>query len=1514
MRSADHTSSLFTRAAARLSKALLPALLLFAPAAFASHIAGGEITYECIGNNQYRIKFTFFRDCSGISLPSSVNIDVYNASQTRVQRVNLPLVNSTRVDGVSPSPCTVVPAVCMIVGEFEGIATLPPSPGGYRLAFDLCCRNSGIVNGPTGNAAYTTTIPDISLATCNNSAVFRDWPPVFLCLGEAFTFDHSATDADGDSLVYSLCTPYERIVPSTPYPFGAGYSATNPMGGNALGIDPVTGLLSVTPTRLGRHVVGVCVSEYRNGVLINTSTRDFQLNVVNCVQLTTAAGLGVLTNCATREVTFFNTSNNGSTFLWNFGDGATSTAANPVHLYPGLGNYTATLIAYNASNPQCNDTTTIPVNVTECRACGMSVQVNTTPGICNRINGCYQIQYTHPCASSMSVSYPGVSITSSSSGSCVGGGSITGGTAPSFNDITVTMDGATLPTAATTVTMTYLGPPGSCTNSVVGSSTATHSIVTFNAVYTDPQPGGATAVITGGTPPYTVRWTTTPMQTGNPATSVEPGSYSVIVTDANGCTEVVPFTVAGASSMQATASSTNLSACGANNGTLGVTVSGNTGPVTYRWTPGNYTTANVNNVPPGTYTVLITDDSCSISRTVTVLDAANVQVTASTNQILCPTDNNGSATVTSTTGGQGPYTYSWNTTPPQTGNTATNLPFGFYTVRATDQNGCTGTFSFSMTGPTAMQHTISSVDPVCAHGFGSATVSATGGTTPYQYSWNTTPPQTGATANNLLGDRTYTVTIRDANNCTRVDSVRIVEPPHIHIDLHDQSTVTCGGIFNGSIFADVVGGSSTRYITDTLYKEPFNTDFLEVGCGSWHADVSGAGPTNLMNNTYAFRTIGGQFVARRVAGEVVWYSRVIDISNETSVDLNGDFYECGGMTSPTHYIRAYYRLDNGFEVLWFDQTGNAPVDCSLLPGSVTGLSGSTLQIIIRVMNPNSTGREHRFDNIRVTGDVSGVLYDATFDTPNQWADPNCEWWRDVKGPGVMTQISGAGTANHVETRNGVMRFTDTDGEVVWYSRTVDISGCASVAISADFGFIGAHTTTKYIRGFYSIDGGPEVQWANHTGNNAAGWPNGNPCTDELTGLTGNTLRIIVRVNSTATADIHTLDNVKIICTRENPNPYSYSWTCTGQTTPTVTGIAPGLCMITVTDSLGCSEQATITLANPGVMAVSAVPTSACGGTSDGTATAQVTGGNVPYTYAWSCSPMTTQAVSGLAAGTNCTVTVTDSQGCTSSAALSIPADPALGVDTVSVIPDCAGDGAIDLQVVGGTPGFVYFWSHGASTRDVSGLTGPDTYTVSVWDANNCFDTLSVFVDFHCSTLPIALTGFDVLCRGGPRELSWTTASESNNARFDVERSADGVRFVAIGTLPGAGNSASPRQYRYVDDEPVRGTVYYRLRQTDFDGRWSFGPLRAADCPVPGGITIFPNPYRDTFTIRMGPGLDGRARISITDQAGRLVYERNVGGREELMGLPVGEGLAPGAYHVRVEHGTGAYVQRLVKMQ
>jgi len=292
----------------------------------------------------------------------------------------IPFPGSDTLPNNANNPCLIVPpTICVEEATFSYQVNLPPNGTGYKMIYQRCCRNITLVNIPspsTTGATYEATIPDSSVVQCNSSPYFNNFPPTVICVNQPFIFDHSATDPDGDSLAYFLCAPYNGATSLNPYPypplpygnitFSLPYSATNPMGGSPpMHIDSVTGLLTVTPNTIGQFDVGVCVSEYRNGVLLSIHRRDFQFNVTECTPASVAALPTVLNGCDGFTFTFPNLSQNATTYLWNFGvPGSTtdtSSLFSPSYTYSDTGLYTVTLYANPGTN--CGDTATTQVYV-----------------------------------------------------------------------------------------------------------------------------------------------------------------------------------------------------------------------------------------------------------------------------------------------------------------------------------------------------------------------------------------------------------------------------------------------------------------------------------------------------------------------------------------------------------------------------------------------------------------------------------------------------------------------------------------------------------------------------------------------------------------------------------------------------------------------------------------------------------------------------------------------------------------------------------------------------------------------------------------------------------------------------------------------------------------------------------------------------------------------------------------------------------------------------------------------
>lgn len=360
-------------------------LCILPVAAWSTHIIGGFVDYQYLGNNQYEITLKVYRDCFGGQAPfdNPANVAIFDGTGSLIRTISLFNPSITDIEPTIDNPCLVIPPqVCVEEAVYTTTETLPPNATGYYFTYQRCCRNGSITNVPNPGdqgATYFTFIPDSSTALGNSSPVFKEFPPIAICVNEPLVVDQSATDADGDSLVYSLCASYNggstgspapNPPASPPYaliPFATPYTPTDPMDANPkLEIDSLTGELTATPTLQGQYVVGICIEEYRNGVLIGTHVRDFQFNVVFCPDVAVITPLpDTSVVCAPFEITFKADSTNANSFFWNFGDPTTtqdtSSLFAPTWTYPAEGQYTVTLFAENKDG--CKDTTEQIVNI-----------------------------------------------------------------------------------------------------------------------------------------------------------------------------------------------------------------------------------------------------------------------------------------------------------------------------------------------------------------------------------------------------------------------------------------------------------------------------------------------------------------------------------------------------------------------------------------------------------------------------------------------------------------------------------------------------------------------------------------------------------------------------------------------------------------------------------------------------------------------------------------------------------------------------------------------------------------------------------------------------------------------------------------------------------------------------------------------------------------------------------------------------------------------------------------------
>jgi gliding motility-associated-like protein len=350
------------------------------------------MSYTFLGAGQYEVKLRVYRDCAsgGAAFDASLRFAAYDINNNIIINVNAPKGPTVSISpNPTNDPCLNVPAnLCSEYADYVAIMSLPPLNGGYTIVSQRCCRNSTITNvdnsGSYGNT-WTVQIPSLDMVG-NNSPTITTVAPTLICLGEDINLALTATELDGDSLFYELCDVFSgggqggggcnAVIPNPPcpppftiVPWALGYNALNPIpAAPAISINSQTGLISGTPNQIGQFLLGVCVSEYRNGVLLNTTRLDYQFNVTNCGRpasdmVTPQEDASIL--CDGLTVRFISQAINGNSVLWDFGvvGIATDTSRKAVtkYTYPQAGIYTVSLIV-NPGDP-CSDTTTFDFDV-----------------------------------------------------------------------------------------------------------------------------------------------------------------------------------------------------------------------------------------------------------------------------------------------------------------------------------------------------------------------------------------------------------------------------------------------------------------------------------------------------------------------------------------------------------------------------------------------------------------------------------------------------------------------------------------------------------------------------------------------------------------------------------------------------------------------------------------------------------------------------------------------------------------------------------------------------------------------------------------------------------------------------------------------------------------------------------------------------------------------------------------------------------------------------------------------
>lgn len=281
----------------RIIKAMsLAALMLFSfGKANATHFMGGDITYVCIGPNQYSIVAKLLKDCNGsASLPQLLNVTVRSVNCGLNQTVQLNNLSGATNSFIAPV-CDLSQDACVNSGAYgveqyfyRGILTIPNSCSNgsdIELGWSTCCRNGIITTGAANEGNYLYATLNNTLSQCNSSPAFNFEPTLYFCLGQENNFNQGVTDIDGDELNFSFTECLDQgstAANPVPVPYTGSFSATNPLTNTNISIDAQTGQISLTPTALEVGVICVLVEEFRSGVKIGETIRDLQVAVIDC--------------------------------------------------------------------------------------------------------------------------------------------------------------------------------------------------------------------------------------------------------------------------------------------------------------------------------------------------------------------------------------------------------------------------------------------------------------------------------------------------------------------------------------------------------------------------------------------------------------------------------------------------------------------------------------------------------------------------------------------------------------------------------------------------------------------------------------------------------------------------------------------------------------------------------------------------------------------------------------------------------------------------------------------------------------------------------------------------------------------------------------------------------------------------------------------------------------------------------------------------------------------------------
>jgi gliding motility-associated-like protein len=896
----------------------------------------------------------------------------------------------------------------------------------------------------------------------------------------------------------------------------------------------------------------------------------------------------------------------------------------------------------------------------------------TSPSISNLSPGTYTLTVTdaNGCTLSLSssITQPAailatMNVTSATCMTATGSASVvaSGGVAPytylwSNSATTASITGLSAGIYTVVVTSSNGCTAGGSATIASGGSTSL-SVTTVNSTCNGQANGSATATGSGGTAPYTYAWSNG--ASGTSVNGLSAGNYTVTITDASSCTASQAFIINQPAALSATATASSAS-CSSTTGSASVVVSGGTAPYSYIWSNGS-TASSATGLSAGNHTVTISDaGGCTITRTVNVVQPAALAGTITTTPITCNGAANGAATV-SVTGGTTPYTYAWS----NGGSTASinNLNAGAITLTVTDANNCSVLLNSTITQPSALVANIT-VNAATCTGAGSATVSASGGNSPYSYSWSNGASTSAATG--LVGG-SYSVTVADASGCSTIQNFTITQPVAISLSLN-PTQITCNGASNGSIQSTVTGGTA-----------PISY--------SWSNGASTAQIQNLNPGSYTLTVTGASGCSA---------SQSVVITQPTGINLNTTTVAatCGGTNGTATVITT-----GGIAPLTYSWN-TVPVQTT---ASATNLSPGTYAVNVTDAAGCSNSANAIIAN---TGGLTLALNAASMVSCNGGSD------------GVAVAVANGGASPYTYLWNNGITTANMNGLTAGtYSCTVT---------------------------------------------------DANGCTAGQTLLLTQPSLVVPTVNVTQIVCYSATNGAASVTATGGLAPYTYSWN-TGALTSSIQNLSAGTYTVTITDQNNCGVNATANLIAPAqLVVIPNVTALSCANSNDGAITLNVSGGNPPYITTWSDGGTGNARVS-LAPG-NYSYTISDASSCQTTGSVVVSAPVQLQSAYTVVNASCYGatDGQIHVNTSGGSSPITHSWNNGMSGDTLIGLSA-GSYAATITDANGCQTIINAVLNSPDS-LSLTYTPTSSTCSGSTGSLLFVGYGGQAPYQFSLDSS------------------------------------------------------------------------------------------------------------------------------------------------